>query len=117
MSEIEKMKQYIERTNTNKADRYYLNYCEAVELGRKMRESDGSMLEIIGLIFEYGKAKGYRAAKAEARVSRRRKSLLSIRPIPRRRRRNYLQRSVMARCVSCWAVRRKWEQARIVKRS
>jgi len=68
MSEIEKIQGYIKRTGIKKIDRYCLNYCEANELGRKMLESNDSMLEIISLIFEYGKAKGYRAAKAEVRA-------------------------------------------------
>jgi len=43
MSEIEKMKRYIERTKMGRADNY-------------------------ALAFDYGKAKGYRAAKAEGRA-------------------------------------------------
>lgn len=68
MTEIEKMQRYIERTKLDKNDKFCMGYCEAVELGRKMKEGDDSMLEAIGLIFDYGKAKGYRAAKAEVRA-------------------------------------------------
>ena len=69
MSEIEKMQRYIERTNIRKTDAYCMSCIEAFELGRKMKEGDESMLGIISLIFNYGKAKGYRAAKAERRAA------------------------------------------------
>lgn len=68
MSEIEKMKRYIERTKLNKHDRFYLDMAEAFELANQARESDDFPLEIISLAFNYGKAKGYRAAKAERRA-------------------------------------------------
>ena len=68
MSEIEKMKRYIERTNMNKADNYCLVYSEAVELLHTATDAS-SMFEVIALAFDYGKAKGYRAANAKRRAS------------------------------------------------
>lgn len=67
MSEIEKMRRYIERTKMGRADNYCLVYGEAVELLHTVTDTN-SLFEIIVLAFEYGKAKGYRAAKAEGRV-------------------------------------------------
>ena len=64
MSEIEKMRRYIERTNMNKADNHCLVYREAVELLHTATDVS-SMFEVIALAFDYGKAKGYRAAKAK----------------------------------------------------
>lgn len=59
MSEIEKMKRYIERTNMNPE-----------KAGLYLKQPNGSFnlsIEMISLAFNYGKAKGYRAAKAEVR--------------------------------------------------
>ena len=67
MSKIEKMKWYIERTSMKKAENYYLVYGEAVELYHSARDNYDALLEVIALAFDYGKAKGYRAAKAEVR--------------------------------------------------
>jgi len=67
MSEIEKMKRYIERTKMGRADNYGLVFREAVELLHTATDTN-SMFEIIALAFDYGKAKGYRAAKAEGRA-------------------------------------------------
>ncbi len=67
MSEIEKMKRYIERTKLDKNDRFYLDMDEAFELAWQAQTSSDAPLEVISLAFNYGKAKGYRAAKAEAR--------------------------------------------------
>jgi hypothetical protein len=69
MSEIEKMKRYIERTKMEKADNYGIVYSEAVELVRSAIGQD-TMFDVIALAFDYGKAKGYRAAKAERRRTR-----------------------------------------------
>lgn len=66
MSEIEKMKRYIERTKMDKNYRFCMNFKEAVELSHMMRDT-AIPAEIISLAFDYGKAKGYRSAKAEAR--------------------------------------------------
>ena len=67
MSEIEKMRRYIERTKMGRADNYGLVFGEVVELLRAATDTN-SMFEIIALAFNYGKAKGYRAAKAEGRA-------------------------------------------------
>ncbi len=70
MSEIEKMKRYIELTKLNENDRFCMDVQEAVELARQARDSSGvTLLEVIDLAFKYGKAKGYRAAKAERRAA------------------------------------------------
>ena len=68
MSEIKKMKKYIERTKMNDSDRFYLDMKEAFELAQRARESKDFPLEIINLAFKYGKPKGYRAAKKEVRA-------------------------------------------------
>lgn len=64
MTEIEKMQKYIERTKTGIAidSQYQMNVQEAVAA------SSLSPLEAVSLAFRYGKAKGYRAAKAEVRA-------------------------------------------------
>ncbi len=67
MSEIEKMKRYIERTKMGRADNYGLVFREVVELLHTATDTN-SMFEIIALAFNYGKAKGYRAAKAKGRA-------------------------------------------------
>lgn len=66
MTEIEKIKKYIERTKMNK-EKYYLNFGEACAMAKEARTFD-TVLDVIDLAFEYGKAKGYRAAKAERRA-------------------------------------------------
>lgn len=65
MSEIEKIQRYIERTDikTEGQDRYTINMLENFELVHKCNELPA---DAIAMAFEYGKAKGYRAAKAEA---------------------------------------------------
>ena len=68
MSEIEKMQRYIQRTKLNDNDRFYLDMREAFELAMQARNSQDFPLEVINLAFKYGKAKGYRAAKAEGRA-------------------------------------------------
>lgn len=67
MTEIEKMKKYIERTKLRKDDRFILGWPEALELTGSISTSD-SAFAAINLAFNYGKAKGYRAAKAEGRA-------------------------------------------------
>lgn len=64
MSEIEKMKRYIERTKMKADNSYQLNFLELLDLAHATEETPA---EIVCLAFDYGKAKGYRAAKAEAR--------------------------------------------------
>lgn len=67
MSEIEKMKRYIERTKvpSDPTDAYGFCLGELREIG-DFAQAD--MFHALCLLFEYGKAKGYRAAKAEGRV-------------------------------------------------
>lgn len=66
MNEIEKMKKYIERTKLDKCS-YCLSMAEGFSLAHMAHETNGFPLEVVNLAFNYGKAKGYRAAKAEAR--------------------------------------------------
>lgn len=67
MSEIEKMKRYIERTKlpSGVKDKYCLCVGEMNEV-EKYLQSD--MFSALCFLFEYGQAKGYRAAKAEGRA-------------------------------------------------
>lgn len=69
MSEIEKMKRYIERTNMKLENphSYAMNLKEAFELSHQAYSVDDLPIEMISLAFNYGQAKGYRAAKAEGR--------------------------------------------------
>ena len=69
MSEIEKMKRYIAWTRLSQNDRFCMTSQEAFELGMQARKSSDFPLEAINLAFYYGKAKGYRAAKAERRAA------------------------------------------------
>ena len=69
MTEIEKMQKYIERTKLENGGRYKIGLHEAYELARQTRNLDGPPIEIIDLAFNYGKAKGYQAAKAERRAA------------------------------------------------
>ena len=67
MSEIEKIKRYIERTKLPSDPKCKYCFClsemNAIHKAMKMDEFGA-----ICLLFEYGKAKGYRAAKAEAHL-------------------------------------------------
>ena len=67
MSEIEKMKRYIERTKLPEDPMDNFCFClgELDEIGRY---AQADMFHALCLLFEYGKAKGYRAAKAEWRA-------------------------------------------------
>jgi len=67
MSEIEKMKRYIDKTNLpdDPEDKFCFCLGEMKEIG-EFAQSD--MFHALGLLFKYGKAKGYRAAKAEGRA-------------------------------------------------
>lgn len=49
--------------------RFYMDMAESFELAQQMQNSDKMGLDIISLAFNYGKAKGYRAAKAERRAA------------------------------------------------
>ena len=68
MTEIEKMKRYIERTNLDDGGRYKIGLHEAFELARQAYKLNDLPIEIISLAFNYGKAKGYRAVKKEVRA-------------------------------------------------
>ena len=65
MTEIEKNKRYIERTKMPETKRYSMNIIETLELARSASGEDNNGIEAVVIAFEYGKAKGYRAAKAE----------------------------------------------------
>ncbi len=67
MTEIEKIERYIARTRINNDDRYCLRSKQAVRMAEQAMECGGLPYEVIVLAFEYGRAKGYRAAKAEVR--------------------------------------------------
>ena len=69
MSKIEEMKQYIERTKMSTTGLYKMNMLEAFELAYQALECRDLPIEAISLAFDYGKAKGYRATKAEGRAA------------------------------------------------
>ena len=65
MSEIEKMKRYISKPQSGEfqiGTRYQMCLGEMLEL------SHMSPIDAVCLAFDYGRAKGYRAAKAEGRA-------------------------------------------------
>lgn len=62
MTEIEKIKRYIQKTKVQKPDRYELGGLEANAL-----RDEGDIVDIVYTAFLYGRAKGYRAARAEQR--------------------------------------------------
>ncbi len=62
MTEIEKMKQYIKRTNISDKKHYEMNFLEIHALTGMNCVGDA-----LCLAFLYSRAKGYRAAKAEVR--------------------------------------------------
>ena len=66
MTEIEKMKRYIERTKLDDSQ-YCLGFIEAVAIAKTAQTYDDA-LDAVSLAFKYGQAKGYRAAKAEVRA-------------------------------------------------
>ena len=70
MSEIEKMKRYIERTKMDVKNplQYAMNMREAFELAQMAGTGDALSIEAISIAFNYGQAKGYRAAKTERRA-------------------------------------------------
>lgn len=65
MIEIEQIKRYIERTKMDERDRYQMDVKTTMALAHKASEA---AIDAIVIAFEYGKAKGYRAAKAEVRA-------------------------------------------------
>lgn len=66
MTEIEKMKRYIDRTKKfPEGTPYQMNLLEVFTLNNTCKNDP---YEMICLAFNYGRAKGYRAAKAEGRA-------------------------------------------------
>ena len=63
MTEIEKMKRYIERTHVK--DERDTSCMRSRQIKTILAETD--LVEAIILAFDYGKAKGYRTAKAVGR--------------------------------------------------
>ena len=63
MSEIERIERYISQTQIKESVKTEMKLAEWVSI----RDS-GSPLDAIALAFEYGRAKGYRAAKAERKA-------------------------------------------------
>lgn len=62
MSEIEKIKQYICKNVVPNSQRYSMSMNEAIAVAHEL-----DRIEAIEIAFIYGKAKGYKAAKAEMR--------------------------------------------------
>ena len=63
MSEIERIQKYVQKTGFNFA-KYPLSTPETFAIWNEMK---GSPIEMIYLAFNYGRAKGFRAAKAEGK--------------------------------------------------
>ena len=61
---IQKIQRYIERTNVKPGvqNKYQMVLSEIIAL---KEQADESIIDTICLAFDYGRAKGYRAAKAE----------------------------------------------------
>lgn len=66
MSEVEKIRRYIEREKVSASVRYDMNMKECMELSKQVYAGMIEQAEVIALAFDYGRAKGYRAGKAEA---------------------------------------------------
>ena len=62
MSEIEKIKRYIDKHEVPCNPQYIMTVDEALAVAHEL-----GGLEAVSMAFAYGKAKGYRSAKAEAR--------------------------------------------------
>lgn len=69
MSEIEKIKQYIDRTPVGKSAGS-MSFSEGFSLAKQAYETQDLPIDTIALAFNYGRAKGYRAAKAEGRTTK-----------------------------------------------
>lgn len=61
MSELEKMQQYIQRTKMDKKQSMRYDIC--VQQMEELRNL--GLIEMICLVFDYGKAKGFRMAMTE----------------------------------------------------
>ena len=70
MTEIEKIERYVKRTKMegHSLNVYEMNLAEAFALAIQAHEDNDLPISIINLAFTYGRAKGYRAAKAEGRA-------------------------------------------------
>lgn len=68
MTQIDKIKRYIARTRMPDNRRYDMNIIETLELAGTAQEDGSNGIDAVVIAFEYGKAKGYRAAKAEVSV-------------------------------------------------
>lgn len=64
MNELEHINRYIERTKQANVEFYQMNLAEMFAMAQAARQKPADM---ICLAFEYGMAKGYRAARAEAK--------------------------------------------------
>ena len=67
MSELERIQRYIARTGMNKNGKCCLMLQDTVALLHKGLASEDDLFETILLAFDYGRAKGYRAARREAK--------------------------------------------------
>ncbi len=63
MSEIEKIKAYIKKSNVPRNRRYEASMKEVLAMATEMER-----VEAVTLAFEYGRAKGFRMAKARKEV-------------------------------------------------
>lgn len=65
MSEIERIKRYIERTKVKESVKNEMKASEWISISK-----NDSVLDAIALAFNYGRAKGYRAAMSERKAVR-----------------------------------------------
>lgn len=65
VSEIEKMKRYIERTKQPRARAYQMSTMEMLEFAKATAETP---IDAVVMAFNYGSAKGYRSANAERKA-------------------------------------------------
>lgn len=66
MTEIDRMNRYIDRTKPDKNGRFCMRWPETLALVRSIKAT-GDPYTAVVLAYNYGKAKGYRAAKSEVR--------------------------------------------------
>lgn len=64
MTEIEKIRRYIDQTKVDNGGRYDININEMLDLAHAAAQTP---IEAVCLAFAYGRAKGCRAAKARVR--------------------------------------------------
>lgn len=65
MTELEKIRKYIDRTKMDK--KTYLTYCMCVKEWNVLVNQTSYPVEAVALAFDYGMAKGYRAGIKEAK--------------------------------------------------